>query len=119
MLENEFSMAIREVGEGMFLDLKGDLTKQAEEMLLQFRDWTEGLEPGKRYLILNFTNVAYINSYGIAILIRLVRIGAKEGFQTMAYGLNSHYKKLLRMVGLTEYMSIHNDETEILQQILA
>ncbi len=117
VLENEFSISTRETENSMILDLSGDLTKQAEEKLLQLRDWDKGLDLGKRYLILNLTNVHYMNSNGIAILIRLVRSSVRGSYQTFAYGLTSHYKKLLRMVGLTVHLMIHSTEEEILAQI--
>lgn len=117
VLENEFMILIREIDQAIILDLSGDLTKNAEDKLLQLKEWDKGLNHGKQYLILNLTNVHYMNSNGIAILIRLVRAGAKGGYQTFAYGLTSHYKKLLRMVGLTEHLMIYTNEKEILEQI--
>lgn len=70
-------------------------------------------------MVLNFTGVPYINSLGIALLIRLVRTTAKAGNQTFAYGITPHYQKLFLMVGLTEYMMVYPDEYSILQRIEA
>lgn len=101
----------------MALDLQGDLTKPAEDQLLRMRNWQDGLEEQRPYLILNLTQVPYINSAGIAVLIRLTRAGARGHFMTFAYGVTAHYEKLFRMVGLTESMMIYPDEHAILERI--
>jgi len=103
----------------MALDLQGDLTKQAEDLLLRLRPWQEGLDDGRLYLIVNLAGVPYINSAGIAVLIRLSRAGARGNFLTFAYGVAPHYEKLFRMVGLTEYMMIYPDEHAITERIAA
>lgn len=110
-------MSLRKGEHSITLDLRGDLTKKAEQTLLESRAWQDGLEGGRRFLVLNFTDVPYINSTGIALLIRLVRFGKKGGFQTLAFGLHAHYQKLFRMVGLTEYMLICPSEYSVEQRI--
>lgn len=116
MLENQITIAVRETERCIILDLTGDLNIQAEQKLLQLRDWEKGLGPG-RHLVLNFTGVQYMNSYGIAILIRLGRACAKVGCPIAAYGLSYHYAKLLRMVGLTNLLSICSDQEEAVKGV--
>lgn len=117
MQNNGFEVQYRGFERGIIIDLQGDLTKQAEEILLHSRNWENGLDDGKNHLILNFSRVPYINSSGIATLIRIVRAGTKGNYHTFAYGLSSHYEKLFRMVGLTEYMMIYPDEYAVMQRI--
>ncbi|HZG88356.1 STAS domain-containing protein [Paenibacillus sp.] len=116
-MNQEVSVVVRETERCTFVHLRGDVTKQAEDALLGARPWQDGLEGGKRRLVIDFTEVPYVNSAGIAVLIRLVRLGLKSGFRTFAYGVNAHYQKLFRMVGLTEYMAIYPDEYAVLQRI--
>jgi anti-anti-sigma factor len=115
-MELEFRIQYRKLEKAIVVDLWGDLTKQAEEQLLLVR-WEDGLESGRRYLIFNFTETTYMNSSGIALLIRIVRAGRKAGFETFAYGVTLHYQKLFRMVGLTEYMMIYPNEYAIMARI--
>lgn len=115
-MENRFEVQVRSFDQGLILDMAGDLTKEAEELLLGLRDWEKGLD-GKRYLVFNFTKVPYINSTGIAILIRIARAGPKGSFHSFAYGISPHFQKLFRMIGLTEYLMIYPDEYSILQRI--
>lgn len=116
-MNSEFTAVLRHFPQGCVIDISGDLTKSSEEYMLGLVHWERGLEGGKRFLIFNFSNVPYINSAGIAILIRIVRAGLKGGYESFAYGLNSHYQKLFRMIGLTEHMMIYPDEFSIIQRI--
>ncbi|WP_274365985.1 STAS domain-containing protein [Paenibacillus thermotolerans] len=116
-MNSELSVAVRELEHCTVLDLKGDLTKHAEDAVLGLRNWLQGLEGSKRALVLNLSQVPYVNSAGIAVLIRLVRYGTKARFHTYAFGVSSHYQKLFRMVGLTEYMAVYPDEFTVLQRI--
>src|SRR5690606_18605158 len=102
-MSNKCTATLRETELYTDVTLKGELTKQAEETVLGLYPWQEGLADGKTFLVLDFTEVPYINSAGIAVLIRLVRYGLKAGYRTFAFGISSHYQKLFRMVGLTEY----------------
>jgi stage II sporulation protein AA (anti-sigma F factor antagonist) len=116
-VEQTFRLTGRPFVGGLVLDLSGDITRAAEGQILQYRNWELGLEDGGSYLVLNFTDVSYINSAGIACLIRLTRTGMKAGYHTFAYGLTPHYKKLFRMVGLTEHMMIYPDEYAVMRRI--
>lgn len=112
-MDNHFQVRMRVFEYGTILDMNGDMTKQAEEAMLGQQQWGSS----GPYLVLNFTNVPYINSAGIAVLIRIVRTGMKGSFRTFAYGIAPHFQKLFRMVGLTEYLMIYPDEYTVLQRI--
>lgn len=116
-MNQHLHVAIRKQTPAWIIDLRGDLTKTAEEELLALHPWEHGLELGYTSLVFNFTEVGYINSLGIAILIRIVRAMHKADGHVFAYGLIPHYKKLFRMVGLTEYMTIYENEYSIMQRI--
>jgi anti-anti-sigma factor len=116
-VEKQLHVHIRYKEQACILDMRGDLSKEAEQELLGLCSWEEGLAGGRKYLILNFTEVPYINSLGIAVLIRIVRAGRKGGYESFAFGVTPHYQKLFRMVGLTEYMMLYPDEYAIEQRI--
>lgn len=116
-MEDKLSIENRTIGEAAVIRLSGDLTKTTGESLLRFRDWETGLGDGIRYLVLNLGSVPYINSSGIALLIRIARAGRQGNYKVFACGISPHYRKLFHMVGLTEYMMIYPDEYSILQRI--
>ena len=104
---------------GLSVTLKGDLDQRAEQAIKQEVDWENGLGGGRRYLILNMHELNYINSAGMALLIRIARAGRKNGYHTFVCGVSTHYQKLFRMVGLTEYVMLYPDEYAVFQRIEA
>lgn len=118
-MEDELRIHKRLIPHAVVLDLHGDLSKSSEEGLLGFHPWEQGLEENRRFLVLNLTGVPYINSMGIAVLIRIVRALSKVGSHSFAYGVTPHYQKLFRMVGLTAHLMIYPDEYSIIQRIEA
>lgn len=103
----------------LILHLRGDITKGTGESLLRFRAWEQGLEEGTFGVALNFAEVEYINSSGIAALIRLVRLLNAGQYPVGCYHLIFHYEKLFKMVSLTKYMTIYPSEWAAIEGLLA
>lgn len=61
---------------------------------------------GVSRLILDFSNVKYINSTGIAVLIRLTHLSRKENIELQAIGLSAHYKEIFKITRLADYIQI-------------
>ncbi len=101
----------------MVLKLAGDLTKAAEADLLEGPGGAGSLGEDVRFLALDLSRVPYINSGGMAVLIRLARNGKKAGVHTFAWGVTPHYEKLFRMVGLTEFVMLYPDEFAVFERI--
>lgn len=118
-MEASFNVNIRSTEEAVIFELHGDLTREAERRLLELRPWETHRDGKRNFLILNLSQVPYINSAGIALLIRLTRSAGKEKMRTFACGVTPHYEKLFRMVGLTEQMMIYPDEYAIMERISA
>ncbi|MFC5650487.1 STAS domain-containing protein [Paenibacillus solisilvae] len=118
-MEQSFSMETRQFPNGLVLKLYGELTKSAEKELIA--DFAGNVELGTsiRFLALDISEVAYINSGGMAVLIRLTRMALKAGAHTFAWGVTPHYEKLFRMVGLTEYLMLYPNEFAVLERIEA
>jgi len=104
---------------GLSVTLRGDLDQQAEEKIRSVLNWEDGLGEGRRYLILNLHDVNFINSAGMALLIRIARAGRKKDYHTFICGSSAHYQKLFRMVGLTEYVTLYPDDYAAMQRIEA
>ncbi len=92
------------------IDMKGEVTSFADAAINSLVTSTVG--EGFQKLIFNFTNVSYINSSGIAILIGIVTSPANEDVVFNVYGLTSHFKKIFRMIGLTQYVKVFGVEDE-------
>ncbi|SFT25808.1 STAS domain-containing protein [Paenibacillus sp. BC26] len=119
MSEQPLQIETRKFPSGMVLKLEGDLSKAAEGKLIAGFEQESELGRSIRFLALDLTKVDYINSGGMAVLIRLARMGSKAGVHTFAWGITPHYEKLFRMVGLTEFMMIYPNEFAVMQRIEA
>ncbi len=115
-MNSELSIAERLFRDGILLDLQGDLTMKAEESLLKWRDWENGME-GRSRLVLNFNGVDYVNSAGIAILIRLAHAAQQAGFSLYGFGINAHYQRMFRLIGLTDFLTIYPDEYSLMLKL--
>jgi stage II sporulation protein AA (anti-sigma F factor antagonist) len=119
MMDSALELNIVPFDGGLSVTLKGDLDQQAEQKIRSVLDWEKGLGEGRRYLILNLHEVNFINSSGMALLIRIARTGRKQNFHTFICGASAHYQKLFRMVGLTEYVMLYPDNYAAMQRIEA
>ncbi|MDQ5853999.1 MAG: STAS domain-containing protein [Chloroflexota bacterium] len=90
------------------IDLKGDVTTFADAKITDA--YRTATAEGARKIVLNFRRSDYINSAGIAILIRIVTEVNRAGQKLAMSGLNDHFQKIFRMVGLSQYAHIYDDE---------
>lgn len=116
MREQGLEIAERAFAQGIVLDLRGELTKTTEAVLLGWRDWARGLDDG-RALVLNLTGIGRINSAGIALLIRLAQQGLKAGYEVYAFGVSTHYQKMFRLIGLTDFITVYPDEYALMLKL--
>ncbi|UOF92572.1 STAS domain-containing protein [Fodinisporobacter ferrooxydans] len=72
-------------------------------MFFQTYPWLASFHESKDILF-DFTNTRYINSAGIALLIRYVREARQKEYFCYAVGVSSHYQKIFRIVGLSSYI---------------
>lgn len=116
-LDDELEVTTR-VEQGVtVIDLKGDVTTFADAKITDaYRIATAG---GARNLVLNFRRSDYINSAGIAILIRIVTEVNRAGQKLAMSGLNEHFQKIFKMVGLSQYADIFEDEGQALAAFAA
>ena len=69
---------------------------------------------GARKILLKFSEKAYINSGGIAVLIQLMAETKKKNQTISIIGLSDHFKKIFHMVGITKFAKNYNTIDEAL-----
>jgi len=57
----------------------------------------------------DFTDVDYINSTGIAVIVGILAMARAENREVSAYGLSDHYREVFRITRLSDFMTIHED----------
>jgi len=97
------------------IKLAGDVTTFAEEAINEA--YHHASSDGAHNIIFNFREDDYINSAGIAILIGIVTEARKRDQRLLMTGLSSHFQKIFRMVGLTQYADLYLTLEEALASI--
>ncbi len=92
------------------MDLSGDIDRSAESALeAAYVEATTGLDVP---VLLNFSNVEYINSTGIAVIVGILARARKEHRQVIACGLSDHYKEIFSITRLSDFMAVLDSEEE-------
>jgi anti-sigma B factor antagonist len=90
------------------LDLQGEINAFAEENLNEAYAEAESQQP--ELILLNFSDVDYINSTGIALIVGLLARARKHHRRIIACGLSPHYIEIFNITRLVDYMNVYPDE---------
>ncbi len=107
MSEEEFEVRVLERDDGdTIIELTGTVNRGAKESLEAAYEATEGSR-----VLLDFSNVDYINSTGIAVIVGVLAMARAEERVVGAYGLSDHYREVFQITRLADFMTIYDDET--------
>ncbi|RPI85676.1 MAG: anti-sigma factor antagonist [Chloroflexi bacterium] len=96
------------------IDLFGVMDGFAEEALNTAYIQAESLN--KEVILLNFGEVTYINSTGIALIVGLLAKARKNHKRLFTCGLSSHYVEIFQITRLADFMGIYSDEESALRE---
>jgi len=91
-------------GQAAVLKMKGEINGLADATLDTAYNEAEGLGPQK--IILDFSNVDYINSTGIALIVGLLARARTAHRPLIALGLSDHYREIFTITRLSDFMEI-------------
>jgi anti-sigma B factor antagonist len=91
------------------LDIQGEVTAAAETALMDAYAQT-GTQV--RSVILNFTDLVYMNSSGIGLLVTLLIRINRQKQRLLAFGLSDHYRQIFSLTRLDEAISIFGTEAQ-------
>jgi anti-sigma B factor antagonist len=116
VMSSNLEIEVEIKGEYGIFNMKGDVNAFADEAI---ESAVNTIKTNKCiHLILDFTKVEYINSAGISILIDVItesdEADGKKG-KLYAIGLTSHYQKIFKMVGISQYIEQINSKDEIIK----
>ena len=112
MAVKPFEAALRQEGQTAIIDLAGQIDGFAEERLNAIYQEAEAAVPGR--IVLNFGEVQYINSTGIALIVGLLAQARKARRELVVFGLRDHYRQIFEITRLVDFMSIFPDEESAL-----
>jgi anti-anti-sigma factor len=104
-----FSAQVRYQPGRSTLDLSGQINGAADEALSAAYTLAESQNP--ETIVLNFGQVSYINSTGIALIVGLMARARKAHRQLAVYGLTDHYREIFQITRLADFLTIYDSET--------
>lgn len=94
------------------IDLQGDIDGAAEDALQ--KAYAEAVTQKPAAILLNFQDVGYINSKGIALIVMLLAQARKGGTRLLTTGLSPHYIEIFNITRLSDFMKFYPDEASAL-----
>lgn len=110
--EKDFSATVRQPNGLAIIDLHGEINAFAEASLAAA--YEKALESDPETVLLNFSDVTYINSTGIALIVGLLAQARKTHRKLITCGLSEHYQEIFHITRLSDFMTIYNDEPSAL-----
>jgi anti-sigma B factor antagonist len=110
MTEATATFDVRRQGNACVVDIKGDVTAGSEDVLMAAYDASGDANA----IVLNFTDLSYMNSGGIGLLVTLLVRANRRSQQLLAYGLSDHYRQIFELTRLDEAVGIHDSEQSAL-----
>ena len=108
MRGGEFGAEVRHHDGTGIIDLHGEIDLAADGPLGAAYD--EAVRGDPKGVVLNFADVEYINSTGIALIVGLLARARTEGRAVGAYGLSDHYREIFAITRLSDFIGIYSDE---------
>jgi anti-sigma B factor antagonist len=90
--------------------VRGELTGGSEEALTGA--WARAADPMTKKVVLDFTDLEYMNSTGIGLLVTLLVRAQRQRQQLVAFGLSDHYRQILGLTRLDEVIRVVGSEAE-------
>jgi anti-sigma B factor antagonist len=116
MAQANVEMQVRKVNDQVgIVDIRGELTSFAENALMDA--YTQAGGESVRALILNLSELDYMNSSGIGLLVTLLIRMKRHKQRLLACGLSEHYQHIFELTRLNEAIGIYNTEAEALAAV--
>ena len=99
------------------IDIAGELNGSGEESLMAA--YTTASNGRTQAIILNFTDLEYMNSSGIGLLVTMLIRVQRNKQQLLAYGLSEHYEQIFELTRLNEAIAIYDNEDAAVTAVAA
>ncbi|MFN2104203.1 MAG: STAS domain-containing protein [Candidatus Promineifilaceae bacterium] len=112
-MNNNLETDVRKLNDTVaVIDIHGKINGSSEDELLAA--YQRAGSNGTEAIILNFSDLSYMNSSGIGLLVKVLIRVRRHRQQLLAYGLADHYKEIFELTRLDESIHIFDSEEEAL-----
>ncbi len=97
--------------------IQGEMTGFAEEALMNaYNEASDGACP---VVLLDFSDLEYMNSTGIGLLVTLLIRAQRQSQRLLACGLSEHYRQIFDLTRLNEAIGLYDSQAEALAAVAA
>jgi anti-sigma B factor antagonist len=104
VIENDFMATVSRNGEEAAISLQGESNSQADDVMTSAYEEAVAGSPAR--VVLDFNNVDYINSTGIALIVGLLAKARMANIHLTAVGLSEHYREIFTITRLSDFIDI-------------
>ncbi len=101
---------VRPEADGARIVLSGRIDRDGDDAMIGA--YADARAIGTGPITLDFTATDYINSTGIALIVRLLAEARRDGRPVHAAGLSEHYREIFRITRLSDFMSLDDEEAD-------
>lgn len=106
-------MTVRKAdGSACILEIHGEINAAAEPVLMEA--YNKACANGAKNILMNFSDLEYMNSSGIGLIVTLLIRVRRQNQRLLAFGLNEHYRQIFELTRLNEAIAIYDDEAQAL-----
>jgi anti-anti-sigma factor len=91
------------------IGLSGDVTAEADPGLPDA--YRTAIAGGATSVVLDFSDVGFMNSTGIALVVELLADAMQHGRTLRATGLTPHYREIFEITRLSDHIAVLDPET--------
>ena len=114
MPEAQTNLEVRRPNEATaIIAIRGELTGATDGPLMDA--YGQASDALTRVVVLDFTELEYMNSTGIGLLVTLLVRAQRQRQKLMAFGLSEHYREILSLTRLDEAIGIVDSEADALR----
>ncbi len=111
-----YSVSLDIMEEVPVLVIEGDMTSESDSDVMKAYNEIKK-EHAPKNIIINFEKTKYINSAGIASLINIIQDLQESGGKISFVGLTNHFRKVMDIVGISDFVEIFDLNREALESI--
>jgi len=112
--ETETHLEVRRPSETTaIIAVRGELTGATEAALMDA--YGRASDAVTRGIVLDFSELEYMNSTGIGLLVTLLVRAQRHRQKLMAFGLSEHYRQILSLTRLDEAIGVVESEEDALR----
>jgi anti-anti-sigma factor len=106
-MANPLEAQVRPEADGARIILTGRIDRDGDGAMVAA--YATARTTGAGPIVLDFGATEYINSTGIALIVRLLAEARRDGRPVRASGLSDHYQEIFRITRLSDFIALDDD----------